>query len=125
MSFYTDSIYPALVERLGNPAPIQVLRREIVPRADGTVLEIGVGSGLNFPYYERSKVRKLFALEPNPGMRRRAEQQQRRAGLDVEFLPLPGERIPLDDASVDTVVSTFTLCSIGPLREALNGLARV
>jgi SAM-dependent methyltransferase len=124
MSFYTDSMYPALVERLGNPGPIQVLRREIVPRADGTVLEIGVGSGLNFPYYDRSKVSKLFALEPNPGMRRR-EEQQRRTGLDVEFLPLPGERIPLDDATVDTVVSTFTLCSIGPLREALSGLARV
>jgi ubiquinone/menaquinone biosynthesis C-methylase UbiE len=125
MSFYTDSIYPALVERLGNPAPIQILRREIVPRADGTVLEIGVGSGLNFPYYDRSKVRKLFALEPNPGMRRRAEEQQRRTGLDVEFLPLPGERIPLDEASIDTVVSTFTLCTIAPLREALSGLARV
>jgi ubiquinone/menaquinone biosynthesis C-methylase UbiE len=125
MSFYTDSIYPALVERLGNPGTIQVLRREIVPRAAGTVLEIGVGSGVNFPYYDRSKVRKLFALEPNPGMRRRAEEQQRQTGLDVEFLPLPGERIPLDDESVDTVVSTFTLCSIGPLREALRGLARV
>ncbi|HJZ77975.1 MAG TPA: class I SAM-dependent methyltransferase [Vicinamibacterales bacterium] len=125
MSFYTDSIYPALVERLGNPGPIQILRREIVPRADGTVLEIGVGSGVNFPYYDRARVSKLFALEPNPGMRRRAEEQQRRTGLDVEFLPLPGERIPLDDASVDTVVSTFTLCSIGPLREALSGLARV
>jgi ubiquinone/menaquinone biosynthesis C-methylase UbiE len=125
MSFYTDRIYPALVERLGNPGPIRALRREIVPRAHGTVLEIGVGSGLNFPYYDRSKVSKLFALEPNPGMRRRAEEQQRRTALDVEFLPLPGERIPLDDGSVDTVVSTFTLCSIGPLREALSGLARV
>ena len=125
MSFYTDTIYPALVERLGNPGPIQTLRREIVPRAGGTVLEIGVGSGLNFPYYDRSKVRKLFALEPNPGMRRRAEEQQRRTGLDVQFLSLPGERIPLDEASVDTVVSTFTLCTIAPLREALSGLARV
>jgi len=125
MSFYVNRIYPALVERLGNPAPIQVLRRELVPRAEGTVLEIGVGTGLNFLYYDRSKVRKLFALEPNPGMRRRAEEQQRRTGLDVEFLPLRGERIPLDDASVDTVVSTFTLCSIGPLRQALSGLARV
>jgi len=125
MSFYTDSIYPALVERLGNPRPIQTLRRQVVSRADGIVLEIGAGSGLNFPYYDRSKVRKLFALEPNPGMRRRAEEPQRRTGLDVEFLARLGERIPLDDASVDTVVSTFTLCSIVPLREALSSLARV
>ena len=125
MRFYRESIYPALVERLGNPAPIQTLRREIVPRAAGTVLEIGAGSALNFPYYDRSKVRKLFALEPNPGMRRRAEEQQRRSGLEVEFLSLPGERIPLDEGSVDTVVTTFTLCTIAPLREALSGLAWV
>ena len=125
MSVYTDRIYPALVAHLSNPVPIQMLRREIVPRAEGTVLEIGVGSGLNFPYYDRAKVTKLFALEPNPGMRRRAAELQRRTDLDVEFLPLPGEGIPLDDASVDTVVSTFTLCSIGPLREALTGLVRV
>jgi ubiquinone/menaquinone biosynthesis C-methylase UbiE len=125
MSFYSDTVYPALVDRFGNPVPVRTLRREIVPRADGTVLEIGVGSGVNFPYYDRAKVRKLFALEPNPGMRRRAEEQQRRTGLDVEFLALPGERIPLADGSVDTVVSTFTLCTIGPVRDALSGLARV
>jgi SAM-dependent methyltransferase len=125
MSFYKDTVYPLLVERLGNPPPIQALRREIVPRARGTVLEIGVGSGANFPYYDASQINRLYALEPNLGMRRRAEAQQRRMSLGVEFLSFPGELIPLEDASIDTVVSTFTLCTIMAVREALSGLARV
>ena len=125
MSFYRDAIYPALVERLGNPAPIQALRRRIVSHAHGTVLEIGAGSGANFPYYQLSNVKRLYALEPNPGMLRRATEQQRRTALEVEFLAMPGERIPLGDARVDTVVSTFTLCTIMPVGEALSGLRRV
>jgi ubiquinone/menaquinone biosynthesis C-methylase UbiE len=124
MSFYRDRVYPALVDHFGNPPPIQALRRKLLPEAYGTVLEIGVGSGANFPHYDISKIRKLYALEPNPGMRRLAEQRCR-TGLDVEFLSLPGELVALGDASVDTVVSTFTLCTISSVHEALNRLARV
>ena len=125
MSFYKDTVYPLLVERFGNPPPIQALRREIVPLARGTVLELGAGSGANFPFYDPSRVNRLYALEPNPGMRRRAEGNQRGTGLDVQFLSLPGERIPLEEASVDTVVSTFTLCTIMAVQEAMRGVARV
>ena len=117
-------MYPALVEHLGNAPPIQALRRILISEAHGTVLEIGAGSGANFPYYNVSQIKRLYALEPNPGMRRLAERK-RRPGLEVEFLSLSGERVPLCDASVDTVVSTFTLCTIPAVREALNGLARV
>jgi hypothetical protein len=67
-------------------------------------------SGVNFTYYDPAKVSKVYALEPNPGMLPRAEEQRRRRRLNVEFLDLPGERIPLDDASVDTVVG---LCDQG------------
>jgi ubiquinone/menaquinone biosynthesis C-methylase UbiE len=125
MSFYRNTVYPVLVDRLGNPEPIRRLRREIVPLARGTVLEIGLGSGANCPYYDASNVRRLYALERNAGMRRRAGERLRRTGLDVEFLSLRGDRIPLGDASVDTVVSTFTLCTIAAVEEALSGLARV
>jgi ubiquinone/menaquinone biosynthesis C-methylase UbiE len=124
MSFYRDRVYSALVDCFGNPPPIQALRRKLLPEARGTVLEIGAGCGANFPYYDTPKLKKLYALEPNPGMRRRAEQRCG-TGLDVEFLSLPGERVPLADASVDTVVSTFTLCTIASVHEALNELARV
>jgi ubiquinone/menaquinone biosynthesis C-methylase UbiE len=70
-------------------------------------------------------VSKLYALEPNPEMIRLAERQRRRAGLNVEYLGLPGERIPLGDGTVDTVVSTFTLCTVPGVAEVIGGIRRV
>jgi ubiquinone/menaquinone biosynthesis C-methylase UbiE len=125
MPFYKDRVYPHLVTMLGNPKPIREVRQRILPLAEGRVLEIGVGPGVNFVHYDPPKVSKVYALEPNPGMIRRAEQQRRRTELEVEFLDLPGERIPLDDDSVDTVVSTFTLCTIPGVVEAIRGIRRV
>lgn len=125
MSFYHDVVYPHLVDNLGNPPPIQKIRRQIIPLAQGTVLEIGVGSGANFLHYDPERVTKLYALEPNPGMIRLAESRRQRTKLHVEFLDLPGERIPLEDGTVDTVVSTFTLCTIPAIIEALRGVGRV
>src|SRR5262249_49853614 len=81
--------------------------------------------GVNFVHYDPGRVAKVFALEPNPGMRRLAEEQRRRTNLDVEYLDLPGERIPLEASSVDTVISTFTLCTIPGVVEAIRGLERV
>ena len=125
MAFYKDRVYPHLVTMLGNPKPIREVRQRILPLAEGRILEIGVGPGVNFVHYDPAKVSKVYALEPNPGMIRMAEQQRRRTGLDVEFLDLPGERIPLGDGSVDTVVSTFTLCTIPGVVEAIRGIRRV
>jgi SAM-dependent methyltransferase len=93
--------------------------------AQGDVLEIGAGSGANFLHYDPAKVRTLYALEPNPGMIRLAERQRRRTGMAIEFLDHPGERIPLDEGSMDTVVSTFTLCTIPGVEEAIRGIGRV
>ncbi len=125
MSFYRNHVYPHLVALLGNPKPVREIRKRLVPLADGRVLEIGVGHGVNFPYYDPTKVSKVYALEPNPGMIPRADREKRRTSLDVEFVDLPGERIPLPDATVDTVVSTFTLCTIPGVVEALCGVRRV
>ncbi len=124
MPFYRDHIYPRLVSALGDPKPIQEVRRRMIPLAQGEVLEIGVGPGVNFVHYDPKKVSKVYALEPNPGMIRLAEQH-RRTELNVEFLDLPGERIPLGDGSVDTVVSTFTLCTIPGVADAIRGIGRV
>ena len=125
MSFYKDRVYPHVVTVLGNPKPIQKIRRQIVPLAQGTVLEVGVGPGVNFSYYDPTKVSKIYALEPNPGMVVRAENQRRWTKLDIEFLDLPGEQIPLPDGSVDSVVSTFTLCTIPGVADAIRGIGRV
>lgn len=125
MSLYNEHVYPHLVSALGNPKPIAEIRKRILPLADGDVLEIGVGPGVNFPHYDQTKVKKVYALEPNRGMMSRADEQRRRTSLHVEFIGLPGERIPLPNASVDTVVSTFTLCTIPGVVDAIKGLRRV
>lgn len=125
MPLYKDRVYPLLVQSLGNARPIQSVRRQIIPLARGTVLEIGVGTGANFIHYDSTRIHKFYALEPNPGMRWIAKRQQRHTKLDIEYLNLAGEHLPLDSNSVDTVVSTLTLCTIAGLDEALHGLHRV
>jgi SAM-dependent methyltransferase len=125
MPFYRDHIYPHIVKGLGDPKPIRDVRERIVPLAEGTVLEIGVGPGVNFAHYNPAKVNKIYALEPNPGMIRLAEPQGHQTKLDVEFIDLPGERIPLNDETIDTVISTFTLCTIPGVVEAIRGIRRV
>ncbi len=125
MPFYKDHIYPHLVSVLGDPKPIQQVRQRVIPLAKGVVLEIGVGPGVNFVHYDPVRVSRVYALEPNPGMIRLAEKQRRQTDLKIEFLDLPGERIPLEDRSVDTAVSTFTLCTIPGVVEAIRGIGRV
>ena len=125
MPFYQDFVYPHLVDRLGDPTPIHNIRRQIIPLAGGMVLEIGVGSGANFPHYDPTRVTRLYALEPNVGMVRLAKRRARQTKLNIEYIDLPGERIPLEGGSIDTVVSTFTLCTIPGISDAIQGLAHV
>jgi ubiquinone/menaquinone biosynthesis C-methylase UbiE len=113
------------VSAFGNPKPIDDIRRRIISQAHGEVLELGAGAGVNFAHYDPGKVGRIFALEPNPGMLHRAAEQRRRIEIDVEFLDCPGERIPLDDSSVDCVVTTFTMCTIPDVLQALHGANRV
>src|SRR6478672_9060259 len=101
MPFYRDHIYPHLVRVLGDPKPIREIRRKIIPLAQGKVLEVGVGPGVNFSLYDDERVSKVYALEPNPGMILLANQQKRRTKLDIEFIDLLGERIPLENGAVD------------------------
>jgi ubiquinone/menaquinone biosynthesis C-methylase UbiE len=125
MPFYRDRIYPRLVDMLGDPPPIRKIRHQIIPLAQGKVLEIGAGSGANFVHYDATRVIKLYALEPNPGMMQLAEKQKRRTRLNIEFLGLRGEHIPLQHNTIDTVVSTFTLCTISRVEDAVGEIARV
>jgi ubiquinone/menaquinone biosynthesis C-methylase UbiE len=113
------------VDILGNPPPIRDIRRQIIPQAQGTVLEVGAGSGANFGHYDLAKVHKLYALEPNPGMIRLAQKKRRGQDMQIEFLDLPGEHLPLGNDIMDTVVSTFTLCTISEIGEAIREITRV
>ena len=125
MSFYDDRVLPHLIDLVCSTKPTRKQREKIVHLAEGDVLEIGFGSGLNLPYYDRTTVRKIFGLEPSEGMRRKAQPNVDASGLDVEFIDLPGEEIPLESQSVDTVLVTFTLCSIDDAVAALEGMRRV
>jgi ubiquinone/menaquinone biosynthesis C-methylase UbiE len=125
MGFYDDRVLPHLIDLACSTKPTRRQREKIVHLAEGDVLEIGFGSGLNLPYYDGGKVRKIFGLEPSEGMRRKARPNVEASGLDVEFIDLPGEEIPLESKSVDTVLVTFTLCSIDDAGAALAGMRRV
>jgi len=125
MGFYDRHILPLLLNGAMSAKPITYQRRKVVPRAEGRVLEIGFGAGHNLPHYDASKVTHLWALEPSKEMRSKAAERVRASPLDLEFLDLPGEQIPLDDESADTVLVTYTLCSIPDVMRALSGMRRV
>jgi ubiquinone/menaquinone biosynthesis C-methylase UbiE len=105
--------------------PTMRQREKVVPLAEGRVLEIGIGSGLNLPYYDAAKVTRLWGLEPSPELTKRAQRAARPVGFEVEFIGLPADEIPLEAGSVDTVLVTYTLCTIAETRPALQEMARV
>lgn len=125
MSWYEDRVLPHLLNLACSTRPNMKQREKIVPQAVGDVLEVGTGSGLNFAYFDQGKVHKVWALEPSESMRRLARERLTGSKLEVEFIDLPGEKIPLDDNSVDTVLITYTLCTISEPGDALDGMRRV
>jgi len=125
MSWYEEKVLPRLINVACSSKPAHKQREKIVPRASGDVLEIGFGSGLNLAHYDQDKVRRIWGLEPSEGMRKLAQKPIANSDLDVELIDLPGEEIPLEDNSVDTVLITFTLCTISEVAAALDGMRRV
>src|SRR5690554_4682018 len=125
MGLYERYFLPKLIDLAMRQKPIMRQRRKVVPLTYGRVLEIGIGSGRNLEFYDRSRVEHLWGLEPSPEMRKLAAARARELGIDVEFLDLPGEHIPLADGSVDTVLTTYTLCTIPDVARALREMRRV
>ncbi len=99
-------------------------RAKTIPSAAGRVLEIGAGSGLNLRFYG-AQVQRLYALDPSSRLLQMARKKQPAAGFPVQLLQSSAEHIPLDSGSVDTVVSTWTLCSIPDVARALREARRV
>jgi ubiquinone/menaquinone biosynthesis C-methylase UbiE len=125
MNPYDRYLLPWIIERACGVGPIQKKRSQLVPRAHGRVLEIGIGTGHNLPFYDRDRVTELIAVDPGEQMHGRARKRAAEAGIDVQVLGLPAERIPLDDGSIDTIVMTFTLCTIPDPGTALAEMRRV
>ncbi len=125
MNIYDRYVLPRLTNLACGSKPTRRQREKIVHLAYGDVLEIGFGGGLNLAHYDAGKVRKVFGLEPSEGMRASARARIDASSLDVELIDLPGEEIPLDDNSVDSVLVTYTLCTIPDAVTALRGMRRV
>lgn len=127
MGFYADHCLPHLIDFTCRQPLFAEKRKSIVPLATGSVLDVGFGSGLNLPYYRSDAIKKLWALEPSKGMRQKAikNASTNKLSFDLQWLAITGEEISLDDHSIDTIVLTYTLCSISNFDKALRQMYRV
>lgn len=123
MAFYGDVVLPRLCDLAMRNRHLVPYRKRVVGWAQGRVLELGVGSGLNLPFYG-APVREILALEPAPRLIAMA-QRSARATVPVIFIEGSAEAIPVDDETVDTVVTTWTLCTISQAMVALQEMRRV
>ena len=112
LSFYDKYILPKFLNCACGSKPINYQREKIVPLAEGTVLDVGIGSGLNIPYYNKSKIKYLYGLDPSIELLNLAKPLAKKNELEIEFLECGAEAIPLPNDSIDTVVITYTLCTI-------------
>lgn len=124
MSFYQRHVLPRLLDFAMRQKQMLPFRRRVIGAAEGTVLEIGIGSGLNLPLYGAS-ARVVIGLEPSPELLRMARARAARASVPVELLEASAEAVPLEDASIDSVVTTWTLCTIPDAPRALAEMRRV
>ena len=122
MGFYDRHILPRIINWSCGTGPVQEQRQKVVPLAEGAVLEIGIGTGLNLPYYQPEKVERVIGLDPAEQMLSYARRKSASVPFPVEYLTLEGEQIPLQPESVDTVLVTYTLCTIPDAIAALEGM---
>ena len=125
MGLYERYLLPHIINFGCGSESVQMQRGKVVPLAEGRVLEIGIGSGLNIPFYNSEKVDFVWGLEPSEGMRMKARKNLNRSTVEVKWLDLPGEEIPLENNSADTVLLTYTLCTISDWHTALRQIRRV
>ena len=125
MGFYDNKILPVIIDKACSMASIMDLRKKVVPLARGVVLEVGMGSGINLALYEPDNIDFVWGLEPSEGMRKKAQRNLGKSSIEVKWLDLRGEDIPLDSNSVDTVLLTYTLCTIPDWQRALEQMHRV
>jgi ubiquinone/menaquinone biosynthesis C-methylase UbiE len=125
MGIYSRYVLPTVISCGCGMQTITEQRRKLVPRAEGVVLELGMGSGLNLPFYDPAKVCKVYGLEPEPGMLAKARRRAAKAPVRVRVLREGAEACSLPDRSVDTVLVTFAMCTIPDVGAALGGARRV
>lgn len=125
MGFYARHLGPRLVRCLCATNDVRHERQKIVPLATGTVLEIGMGPGLNLPLYDPARVERVIGVDPNESFLRLGREARCRCAVPVQVICAPAESLPLAAESVDTAVVTFTLCSVDDPDRALGEIRRV
>ncbi|MGQ9836625.1 MAG: class I SAM-dependent methyltransferase [Cyanobacteriota bacterium] len=124
MNIYRQVIFPRLLDLSLSGETVGCYRRELLAYVQGAVLEIGFGTGLNLPHYPQH-IERITALDPNPGMGSLACRRIAKSSTQVEWVTGDAQKLPFLDQSFDSVVSTWTLCSIPDLAKALQEIQRV
>ena len=125
MSFYDKYILPKVLNCTCASKPIRYQRDKIVPLAEGVVLDVGIGSGLNIPFYNKSKINYLYGLDPSKELLDIAKSVANEENLEIEFLECGAESMPLPDKSIDTVLITYTMCTIPDVALSNSEIMRV
>lgn len=125
MGFYNKYILPKAIDWACSQKPSMRQREKIVPQANGNVLEIGIGSGLNLPYYSKANIKHLTAIDPSEELWNRNSLNTQKLPFEFEFIKAFAENIPLDNNCFDTVVITYTICTIPNLNKAFTEIRRV
>lgn len=124
MSWYAHVVLPRLIDCACGLGPVTRQRRKVVPLAQGRVLEVGIGSGRNLPHYDPAKVERVIGVDPGSELLRIAKRRAASVAFPVEFVPVEGESVAVEPRSIDTVVVTYTLCTIPGVHAALAGMRR-
>lgn len=124
-NWYERHVLPYILDAACGLRPVRRLRAGLIPQATGEVLEVGIGTGLNMPHYDRSRVTRVVGVDPGLEMHRLAGRRARRAGIRTQLIGLSAEKLPLEPASFDTVVVTYSLCTIPDPLAALREMRRV
>lgn len=125
MNFYDEHILPKVIDKACSSSSAQEKRRQLIPFAQGRVLEIGMGSALNLPFYNPNNVELIWGLEPSSKMRDLAKENINKSPINVKWLEFDEDEIQLENNSIDTAVLTYTLCTIPNWKEALKQIHRV
>ena len=124
MGFYSKYILPKVIHKVCGLKPTMIQRGKVIPEAKGRVLEIGIGSGLNLPFYDEKKVNHLVGLDPYPNSKA-LDQAAESSPLQFEFIRESAEQLSMGNDQFDTVVSTYTFCTIDQLNQSLSEIKRV
>jgi ubiquinone/menaquinone biosynthesis C-methylase UbiE len=124
VGFYSQIIFPRLCEFTLNTQEVAKHRQKLLTQAEGNILEIGFGTGLNLPHYP-DRVHKLTIVDPNRGMHRLAQKRIQQRGIEIDHRLLSSEYLPFENGVFDCVVSTFTLCSVEQVNQAIGEVYRV